>query len=147
VNPVGLAVLALAVVGATAFGVWRLRNDGRLKSTDQPGHLDALGTSEQLTATDLGTSLGGKATLVQFSTVFCAPCRATRRVLGEVSEMVDGVTFVDVDAEDHLDLVRRLDVRRTPTVLILDADGRIAQRATGQPRKPDVIAALGALIP
>jgi thiol-disulfide isomerase/thioredoxin len=91
----------------------------------------------------LGAELGERATLVQFSSAFCAPCRATRRVLGEVAGMVPGVTHVEVDAEAHLDLVRRLDVLKTPTVLILDAEGRVVRRATGQPRRADVIAALG----
>ncbi|MGV9622464.1 TlpA family protein disulfide reductase [Streptomyces tendae] len=39
--------------------------------------------------------------------------------------------------------VRALDVLKTPTVLVLDADGRVVRRAVGQPRKADVIAALG----
>jgi hypothetical protein len=63
--------------------------------------------------------------------------------LGEVADMVPGVTHVEIDAEAHLDLVRRLDILKTPTVLVLDADGRVVRRATGQPRKADVIAALG----
>jgi thiol-disulfide isomerase/thioredoxin len=80
---------------------------------------------------------------VQFSSAFCAPCRATRRILGEVVHMVDGVVHVEIDAEEHLDLVRRLNILRTPTVLVLDGAGRIIRRASGQPRKADVIAALG----
>jgi hypothetical protein len=36
---------------------------------------------------------------------------------------------------------------RTPTVLILDGDGSIHHRATGEPRYADVVAALGAVIP
>jgi thiol-disulfide isomerase/thioredoxin len=91
----------------------------------------------------LGGDLGEKATLVQFSSAFCAPCRATRRVLGEVAGMVPGVHHIEIDAEDHLDLVRELDILKTPTVLVLDADGRVVRRATGLPRKADVIAALG----
>ena len=59
--------------------------------------------------------------------------------------MTDGVAHVEIDAESHLELVRRLDIRRTPTVLVLGPDGRIAKRASGQPRKADVIAALGNL--
>lgn len=94
-------------------------------------------------AAELGEGLGERATLVQFSSAFCAPCRATRRVLAEVAEMVPGVAHVEIDAEKHLDLVRRLDILKTPTVLVLDADGRIVRRATGQPRRADVIAALG----
>ncbi|TDQ54904.1 TlpA family protein disulfide reductase [Actinorugispora endophytica] len=99
-----------------------------------------------LTAADLGGPLGERATLVQFSTAFCQPCRAARRVLGEVGAMLDGVEYVEIDAESHLDLVRRLDVLRTPTVLVLDAEGRVATRADGPPTKPAVIAALGTVL-
>lgn len=98
---------------------------------------------KRLGAPELGQELGERATLVQFSSAFCAPCRATRRVLAEVAAMVPGVAHVEIDAERRLELVRALDVLRTPTVLVLDADGRIVRRATGQPRKADVIAALG----
>ncbi|MGO9078103.1 MAG: TlpA family protein disulfide reductase [Streptosporangiaceae bacterium] len=97
----------------------------------------------RLTAGEIGQPLGPRATLVQFSTSFCAPCRATRRVLSEVAGMIDGVEHVEIDAESRLDLVRRLDVRRTPTVLVLGPDGQVAKRASGQPRKTDVIAAIG----
>ncbi|RNF77697.1 TlpA family protein disulfide reductase [Streptomyces botrytidirepellens] len=97
----------------------------------------------RLEAAQLGADLGTRATLVQFSSAFCQPCRATRRVLAEVTHMVDGVAHVEIDAEAHLELVRMLDVVRTPTVLVLDADGRIVRRAAGQPRTADVIAALG----
>jgi thiol-disulfide isomerase/thioredoxin len=98
-----------------------------------------------ITGAELGLPLGPRATLVQFSTAFCAPCRATRRILAEVAGMVDGVAHVEIDAESHLDLVRRLDIRRTPTVLVVGPDGRVAKRASGQPRKADVIAAVGEL--
>jgi hypothetical protein len=59
--------------------------------------------------------------------------------------MVDGVVHVDIDAESQLELVRRLDIRRTPTVLVLNSTGHIVRRASGAPRKADVIAALGEL--
>jgi thiol-disulfide isomerase/thioredoxin len=105
---------------------------------------DAVGGA--LTGEDIGAELGERATLVQFSTAFCQPCRATRRILDEVADMVGGVAHVEVDAESRLDLVRRLDIMRTPTVLVLDASGRVVRRASGQPRKPDVIAAVGAAV-
>ncbi len=99
-----------------------------------------------LTADQIGRALGERATLVQFSSAFCAPCRATRRILADVADMTSGVTYVEIDAESRLDLVRRLNVLRTPTVLVLDADGGIVRRASGQPRKADVIAAIGAAV-
>ncbi|NEB78951.1 thioredoxin family protein [Streptomyces sp. SID14478] len=95
---------------------------------------------------ELGEELGERATLVQFSSAFCAPCRATRRVLAEVAAMVPGVSHVEIDAEAELALVRRVGVVKTPTVLVLDARGREVRRAAGQPRRADVIAALGAAV-
>jgi thiol-disulfide isomerase/thioredoxin len=104
------------------------------------------GSADRLTAAELEAALGERATLVQFSTAFCQPCRATRRTLTDVSTMVAGVAAVEVDAESHLDLVRRLGITRTPTVFVLDAEGRIVRRAVGAPRRADVIAALGELL-
>lgn len=108
--------------------------------------MDGQKQAERLTAAQLGAELGEKATLVQFSSAFCQPCRATRRTLAEVAGMVDGVAHVEIDAEAHLTLVRALDISRTPTVLVLDATGRIVRRAAGQPRTADVVAALGRAI-
>ncbi|MCK7622658.1 thioredoxin family protein [Streptomyces sp. RS10V-4] len=102
--------------------------------------------SARLGADEIGAALGARATLVQFSSAFCQPCRATRRTLAEVAGMVQGVAHVEIDAEARLELVRRLGVLRTPTVLVLDRDGAVVRRATGQPRKADVIAALGAAV-
>jgi thiol-disulfide isomerase/thioredoxin len=87
----------------------------------------------------------GQATLLQFSSAFCAPCRAVRRISADVAAIVPGVQHVEVDAESHLDAVRALDVWRTPTLFVLEADGRVARRATGVPAKAQLIAALGEL--
>ncbi|WP_374113011.1 TlpA family protein disulfide reductase [Streptomyces sp. CNZ748] len=117
---------------------------GRVRGSDDTGRPDEDGGAPTTLAAELGTAaLGERATLVQFSSAFCAPCRATRRVLDEIAGMVPGVTHVEIDAEARLDLVRRLAIVRTPTVLVLDAGGRVVRRAAGQPRKADVIAALG----
>ena len=146
------------LVLATAFGLYRRRFDGRLRATPVPqpvaddapevGLDDAVPTRHPaaLSAEDLGAPLGERATLVQFSTAFCAPCRTTKRTLDEVAGMVEGVAHVEIDAESHLDLVRRLKVVRTPTVLVLDADGHVVRRASGAPRKADVVAALGTFL-
>ncbi|MEU9573517.1 thioredoxin family protein [Streptomyces massasporeus] len=132
----GLVVCVVVLAAASAYGVLQRRRSGRVRVRGRDD-------GKRLDAADLGAELGERATLVQFSSAFCAPCRATRRVLGEVAAVVPGVTHVEIDAEAHLDLVRRLDILKTPTVLVLDADGRVVRRATGQPRKADVIAALG----
>jgi len=165
--PPGIIALIAALVVAVVTGLAWQRTNGRMRpasarrpraggaqqparasdQTAQTGHPGHSGPTDQagplITGAELGLPLGQRATLVQFSTAFCAPCRATRRILAEVAGMIDGVSHVEIDAESRLDLVRRLDIRRTPTVLVVGPDGRIAKRASGQPRKADVIAAVG----
>ena len=80
-------------------------------------------------------------TVVQFSTAFCAPCRATRVRLQRLQRTRPGLVAVDVDAESHLEAVRALGVRRTPTLLYLDRDGTLVGRSDGPPR-PGELAAL-----
>ena len=128
----GLVALLVAVVVGVVISVAKSRYDGRFR---------AMGNKPPPLIEHL--ELGERATLVQFSSAFCAPCRATHRILSDVAAMVDGVRHVEIDAESNLELVRRLDILRTPTVLVLDADGRLITRASGQPRKADVIAAIG----
>jgi thiol-disulfide isomerase/thioredoxin len=138
-----------ALVLAAAVGLWWRARNGRIvaEASVLVGSAGSPAESAQeLTAGDLGVELGGRATLVQFSSAFCAPCRATRQILGEVAKMVEGVRHIEIDAESRLDLVRRLDVRRTPTTFVLGPDGHVTHRASGQPRKADVISALGAMI-
>jgi thiol-disulfide isomerase/thioredoxin len=117
---------------------------GSSASSDAGG--DPGGTVSMLTQADLGAELGTRATLVQFSTAFCAPCRPTRQILAQVAGMMDGVRHVEIDATERLDLVGRLRIRSTPTVFVLGPDGGISKRASGLPRKADVIAALGQVI-
>jgi thiol-disulfide isomerase/thioredoxin len=144
----GLIALVAALVAATVLGLaWR-RRTGQFRAAPPPRAARAEGPGpDVLTEEDLGGPLGRQATLVQFSTAFCAPCRPTRQILAQVAGMVDGVTHLDIDAAERLDLVRRLRINSTPTVLVLGPDGAIVKRAAGLPRKADVIAALGTAIP
>lgn len=118
----GLVVLTVALVLALAFGLYRRRTDGRVETVND--------TPE----TDHWFSLGERATLVQFSTAMCAPCRPTRELLTRVAADRPGVTHIEIDATERLDLVERFDVRRTPTVLILDGRGQLRHRVAGVPK-------------
>ena len=145
----GLIALAAALLVATVLGVAMRRRAGQFRPASprtpaKPG--TPAKTADALTEADLGAGLGRQATLVQFSTAFCAPCRPTRQILAQVADMVDGVTHVEIDAAARMDLVQRLRINSTPTVLVLDRDGAIVKRATGLPRKADVIAALGTAV-
>jgi len=140
----GTWVLLVALALASVFGVWRAFADGRFRGTHRVKGVPerAEPSPSVLADSDIRHTLGERATLVQFSSAFCAPCRATRRVLTEVAGVVPGVEYVEVDAERHLELVRRLGVVRTPTTLVLDAEGREVVRAAGAPKKQDVVSAL-----
>ncbi|MDH2413334.1 thioredoxin family protein [Nocardioides sp. CER19] len=146
----GLWVAAAAIVLALAFGAFRALSDGRFRGThsvrgaEQPA--DEVATEPSVWA-QLGDAsgsavLGERATLVQFSSAFCAPCRVTRRVLAEVAGVVPGVVHLEIDAEHHLEAVRRLGILRTPTTLVLDAAGHEVARAAGAPRKEQVLSAI-----
>ncbi|MEY2989684.1 MAG: hypothetical protein RLZZ163_600 [Actinomycetota bacterium] len=111
--------------------------------------------ASRVTRLPTGVRLGTTATIVQFSSAFCQPCRATRRIVRHVVdelltdvpgiETVD-IEIVDIDADEDLDLTRRWNIESTPTVVFLDASGNEVRRATGQPRTADVVAALAQVL-
>jgi thiol-disulfide isomerase/thioredoxin len=136
----GVWVLAAVLLLSTAAGLVHRSRNGRIRDTVPDASLHRV-------LDRLGEAPGERATLLQFSSAFCAPCRATRRTLSEVTALVPGVVHVEVDAEQHLELVRELGILKTPTTLVLDAHGVEVKRASGQPRKADVLAALGSALP
>lgn len=145
----GTWVVLVAVVAAVAFGGYRALTDGRFRGTHR---LRGVSEAEPAPAASLleGTAwadqLGERVTFVQFSSAFCAPCRATRRILSDVAAADGSVAHLEIDAEHHLDLVRRVGITRTPTTLVLDGAGVEVTRAVGAPTKEQVtrtIAAIG----
>jgi len=160
-----VAIVALAL--ASVFGIWWRARDGRVIATS-PADADERrlgaaptscaaadgnsGVDREVTAEDaalarLGVVAGTPVTLLQFSSAFCAPCRVARRICAELAEGRDGVAHLEVDAESHLDEVRALGVWRTPTVLVVDATGRIAFRLAGAPTRAGLAAAVESLAP
>ena len=160
----GIWVLIGAVVLALAFGFYRTYADGRFRGTHAvrgaapkpadptpEGSRQARPASVEAPADSLKDALGPdvvlgeRATLLQFSSAFCAPCRAARRTLADAAALVPGVVHVEVDAESHLELVRQVGILRTPTTLVLDHRGVEVARASGAPTRDQVLAQLGAL--
>ncbi len=131
--PTGLIIL-IAVLGlSSAFGIYRRLTDGRVHETPQHEHVACL---------DIANQLGTRATLLQFSSAFCQPCKATRVLLSDVVAHEPGVAHIEVNAEEHLDLVKQLGIMRTPTTLVLDHTGAIVGKAVGLPKRSEVTAAL-----
>jgi thiol-disulfide isomerase/thioredoxin len=137
---IGVAVL-VAALSATAVVAWWMRTrDGAVRTT---------GEEAAVTVPDALVRLGVRPadadlTVVQFSTAFCAPCRATKARLEQLQATRPGLAVVHVDAESHLDEVRELDVRRTPTLFYVARDGALVGRSTGAPRPEELTALIDA---
>jgi thioredoxin-related protein len=57
-------------------------------------------------------------------------------------QSMNDVKHIQVDAESHLELVRELDIRSTPTTIFVNRDGIEVGRAAGTPKRDQVLAAL-----
>jgi len=137
---IGTAVLAAALL-VTAVAAWWLRTrNGAVGSVD-----DEREGTVQAVLRRVGVQPGAAdLTVVQFSTAFCAPCRATKARLEQLRTTRPGLAVVQVDAESHLEAVRELDVRRTPTLFYLDRDGALIGRSSGAPRPQELTALVDA---
>jgi len=133
-----LVPLLIVLVAATAFGVWfqRTRGEFRRKKTIN---------GPRMTADQIGSPLGARVTMVQFSSAFCSPCRATRVLLEQMVQSMSDVTYAHIDAESNLELVRQLNILSTPTTLFLNRDGVEVGRAMGTPKRSQVLAAVAAV--
>ena len=127
-------VIVLAI--ATAFGFWHNRSRGKVVVKSDKG---------LITSAMIGADLGSRATLLQFSSAFCGPCRATRLLIEDVTADMADVAHVEIDAEANLELVRKLDIRSTPTTLFLDSHGHEVGRAMGAPKRDQVLKAISAI--
>lgn len=139
---IGAAVLG-AVLVLTALGSWWLRSrNGAVRpvAAEGAGAVDPVFDA-------LGVRAGeADLTVVQFSTAFCAPCRTTKARLEQLEATRPGLAVVHVDAESHLEQVRALDVRRTPTLFYLDRAGAVIGRSSGAPRPEELVALVDARV-
>ena len=129
---------AIVLALACAYGLWYRASRGAIRSVKSvPGN--------SLDAATLGEELGSRATMVQFSSAFCSPCRATQALLEDMVKTLPDVRYSHIDAESQLELVRELDIRSTPTTLFLNRDGVEVGRAFGTPKRSQVMHALNAI--
>ena len=117
------------------LGYWQKFRHGKLKKVN--------GLS--ISAVELNQKLGGKATIVQFSTTFCSECRTAKAIVKDVVKDFKDIAYLEVDAESNLDLVRRVDIRSTPTTIFLDSKGFEVARAKGAPKRDQLIKAIKAI--
>ena len=132
-----LAVGAALLAAAMATGLWWQSRQGRARA----------GSGELVRPAELGPApFGERATLVQFSTEYCAKCPATARLLGSIAGDAPGTRHVEVDLTRRADLADRFHVTQTPTALLLDGDGIVRARFGGAPHAHAVRAALDEIL-
>jgi thiol-disulfide isomerase/thioredoxin len=133
-----LIPLLIVLAMATAFGIWFRRSRGEFRRKK-------VVNGPRLTPAQIGHELGQRVTMVQFSSAFCTPCRATRVLLEQMVTSMPDAAYVHIDAESHLELVRELNILSTPTTLFLNRDGVEVGRAMGTPKRSQVITAVAAV--
>ena len=94
---------------------------------------------------EFGGKYGSRLTILQFSTTFCSECRTAKAIVKDVVKDYKEISYVEVDAEANLDLVRRVDIRSTPTTIFLDSQGFEIARAKGAPKRDQLIKAIKAI--
>ena len=120
---------------AIGFGLYYKKRSGQIKRNRGLG----------LTPTEIGGQYGRQVTIVQFSTTFCSACRAAKALIKDVVKDRADISYLEIDAESNLDLVRKVDVWSTPTTLFLDKAGFEIARAKGAPKRDQLIKVLSSL--
>ena len=136
-----LSLVGLLLVGALLAGVsYRFfHGRGHKVAGKQAIDLKRLGaTKNSLPA----HSLGKKATLLQFSTEYCGQCLGVRRQLAQLEYRFGGLSHVEVDITERIDIAAHFNISQTPTIFVLDPRGEIVYRIGGVPKMPLLMAEL-----
>ena len=88
---------------------------------------------------------GSRVTILQFSTTFCSQCRSAKALISDVVKDQSDISYLEIDAESNLALVRKIDVRSTPTTIFLDRAGFEIARATGAPKRDQLLKVIASL--
>ena len=97
------------------------------------------GTRVKISEGEFGGKYGSRLTILQFSTTFCSECRSAKAMVKSVVADMKGVSYLEIDAVSNLDLVRRVDIRSTPTTIFLDSKGFEIARAKGAPKRDQLV--------
>lgn len=126
-----VALGVAGVCGALAI-LWR-RREGRFDEA-----------SGRFAPADLGIVKLDRpsAVVVEFFGVDCAPCVTVQKRIAKVAAEVPDVQVVSIDAGARIDVADRHEVRRVPTLFVLDPDLRVIWRASGVPSEDAIRTAL-----
>ena len=130
-----LPLLGLILVLTSVFGIYYRSKNGVIRKKRRL----------HISQAEFSGSYGSRSTILIFSTTFCTQCRSAKSLISEVIKNQNDISYVEVDAESNLELVRRVGIRSTPTTLFLDKAGFEIARATGAPKRDQLIKVISAL--
>ena len=130
-----LPLLGLILVLTSLFGIYYRSKNGVIRKKRRL----------HISSSEFAGSYGSRATILQFSTTFCTQCRAAKSLISDVIKNQSDISYIEIDAESNLELVRRVGIKSTPTTLFLDKGGFEIARATGAPKRDQLIKVLSAL--
>ena len=107
------SLLVILLVIATGFGLYYRRITGVIRRKRRL----------QISPKEFGGIYGARATILQFSTTFCSSCRTAKALISDVVKGQADINYFEIDAESNLNLIRKVDIRSTPTTLFLERDG------------------------
>jgi thiol-disulfide isomerase/thioredoxin len=127
----------LVLLLTSAFGIYWRKNQGKMKQTTQLHNF--------VSQDEIGVALGSRVTIMQFSSAFCSPCKATAAIITNLVKDMDDVRFVQIKSEENLKLVEKYDIKSTPTVIFFNGHGMEVGRAMGTPTSQQVLASIAAV--
>ena len=120
-----LSLLVLILLISTAIGFWYRSKNGVIRKKRRL----------HISQAEFAGRYGSRITILQFSTTFCSQCRAAKALISDVVKDEKDISYLEIDAESNLALVRKVDVMSTPTTIFLDKGGYEIARATGAPKR------------
>ena len=129
-NSLLLVLSLVAVTSLVGFAYRLLRGRGRELERHELVDLDRLPTQKNGIPTK---GLGRNATIIQFSTEYCGQCPGVRRQLAQLEYRMGGLSFLEVDITDRMDIAAHFGISQTPTVLVLNSEAELVYRIGGVP--------------
>ncbi|KZF11041.1 thiol reductase thioredoxin [Rhodococcus sp. EPR-157] len=133
---IGITVLLVVLVAATAFGLVYRSRAGKVRVSESAG-------SPELRALLLAAGAPLDAPVVlHFSADWCGPCAAVRRVVGQVLSDLEGPVDLELDIDANPELARAMNVMSLPTTFVLGAGLVERARISGVPKAEALRSAL-----